>query len=435
MSDHPTSQELFEAAVHNATDATDRHIAACLRCQLLTSRLRERALYSIDPSVLVVSELRESAQSVQVSTLDAPAVQPAEGDVWRTHAPASLLVWVRRLVDIDTVEVVPLTLDPSIADNMSLVVGPEHTPWGCEAVLLVDYRSHVHVRALAARVGSLDVASDVQLLLEGQADQVAGRGGAPILSSIDQRLEYRDYLRFELGVYSPSVWAESHPATPHFWEVPRDELSLRLDGIEFIEWDGFARVVGPAAEVVPCVKCAYLGSVVLICRLTDPAFLVNTERVIDACRSMVADEDDADAVAVFAADEAQGSIVVRRADMRRAIGLPSGELVEPRPYLSDLPLVDILFKHFDRYAFAISWSATDQMPDAGQRDIGVLASEQVRASAASVALRGRAAHQLAKKVGYSKAVNDLSAVEAFVLQVARGDLEAALQGLIEDEDR
>jgi hypothetical protein len=333
------------------------------------------------------------------------------------------------------VEAIPLTLDSDISDNMSLVVGPEDTPWGCEAVLLLDYRSHVHVGALAAKVGIIDVSADVQRILDGDAEERAGHIAAPILGPNDQRLEYRDKLRFDLSDYAPSIWADGHPVTPDYWGVPRDELSRRLDGIAFIDWSGLARVIAPGVELLPCVKCAYLGSVVLVCRLTDPTFLANTERVVDACRSMVAEEDDADAVAVFAADQGQASIVVRRADMRSAIGLPSGVPVEPGPYLSDLPLVDILFKHFDRYAFAVSWSADDQMPDVGQRDLGVLASEQVRKSAESVAAKGRAAHQRAKKVGYSQAVDALGAIEAFVLQVARGDLEAAIQGLIEDEDR
>ncbi|MDX6309889.1 MAG: hypothetical protein QOI06_2935 [Nocardioidaceae bacterium] len=435
MSDHPTSHELFEAAAHNATNATDRHIATCVRCQVLISRLREGRLDQVDPSPATLSALCEASPTVRLSASRTVAREPAEGDVWRTYAPASLLVWVRRIVDDDTVEAIPLTLDSDIADDMSLVVGPEDTPWGCEAVLILDYRTHVHLGALAERVGALDAAADVQLMLGDDTELSVGRVGAPILDPNDQRVEYREKLRFELSNYAPSIWAESHPATPDYWEVPRDELSLRLDGIAFVEWSGFARVVAPGIELVPCLKCAYLDSVVLVCRLSDPAFLASTERVVDACRSMVAEDDDADAVAVFAADARQEAIVIRRADMRSALGLPSGVSVEPGPYLSELPLVDILFKHFDRYAFAISWSANDEMPDVRQRDLGVLASEQVRTSAETVAAKGRAAHQLAKQVGYGKAVDDLGSVEAFVLQAARGDIEAALRGLIEDEER
>lgn len=436
MSDHPTSHELFEAATqHNATDATDRHIATCLRCQVMITRLREGRLDHVDPSHATVMALRESSPTVTLSATEGAAGELAEGDVWRTHTPASLLVWVRRIVDIDTVEAIPVTLDSDTADNMSLVVGPEHTPWGCEAVLILDYRSHLHIGALAAKVGIIDAQADVQRILDGEDELSVGRIGAPILDPNDQRLEYRDKLRFELSDYAPSSWAQSHPAIPEYFDVPRDELSVRLDGIAFLEWSGFARVVAPGVDLVPCVKCAYLGSVVLVCRLSDAAFLANTERVVDACRSMVAEEDDADAVAVFAADESQASIVVRRADMRPAIGLPSGVPVEPGPYLSDLPLVDILFKHFDRYEFGVSWSADDHMPDIAQRDLGVLASEQVSTSAERVLAKGRAAHQLAKKVGYTRAAGDLSIVEAFVRQAARGDIEAAVQGLIEVEDR
>lgn len=434
MSDHPTSQELFEAAAHNSTNATDRHIAACVRCQVLISRLREGPLDQADPSPATLLALRESSPTARLSVIEPAPGEPTEGDVWRTQAPASLLVWVRSVVDDETVETIPLTLDSQVADDQSLVVDAGDTPWGCEAVLILDYRTHVHVGALAQKVGTIEAAADVQLMLSG-TEPSAGRIGAPLVDPNDQRVEYRDNLRYDLSTYAPSSWAESHPATPDYWDLPRDELSLRLDGIAFIEWPGHARVVAPGIELVPCLKCAYLGSVVLVCRLSDPGFLAHTERVVAACRSMVAEEDDADAVAVFAADQGQESVVVRRADMRTAIGLPSGASIEPKPYLRDLPLVDILFKHFDRYAFAISWSASDEMPDVQKRDLGLLASEQVRTSAASVAAKGRAAHQLAKKVGYNNAVKDLSAVEAFVLQAARGDVEAALQGLIEDNDR
>lgn len=435
MTDHPTSQELFEAATHNATDATDRHIAACLRCQVLVSRLREGLPGPNDPSHATVSALREAAPTVRLNTSDTTARAPAEGDVWRTQAPASLLVWVRKVVDDDTVEAVPLTLDPDIADNMSLVVGPQDTPWGCPAVLILDYRTHIHVDALAERVGVVDAATDVQAMLDDNLEPRAARAGAPILDPHDQRIEYRDKLRHELSVYAPSIWADSHPKSPDYWDVPRDELSLRLDGIEFVEWSGFPRLLAAGVELVPTLKCAYLGSVVLVCRLSDPAFLSHTDRVVDACRSMVAEESDADAVAVFAATPRQDALVVRRADMRSAIGLPSGASLAPGPYLSDLPLIDILFKHFDRFAFAISWSADDEMPDVRQRDLGALASERVQAAAAAVAAKGRAAHQRAKKIGYSNAALDIGPVETFILQVARGDVETALQGLIEDEDQ
>lgn len=435
MSDHPTSQELFEAAAHNATDITYRHVATCLRCQVLLSRLREGLVGPADPSPATVAALREAAPTVRLGASNEIAHSPAEGDVWRTRAPGSLLVWIRRVVDDDTVDAVPLTLDSDVADNMSLVVGSHDTPWGCEAVLILDYRTHVHVDALVEKVGSIDAATAVEVMLNNDVEPLAGDTGTPILDPNDQRIEYRDKLRFELSTYAPSIWAKSHPTTPDYWDVPRDDLSLRLDGIAYIEWPGFARMVAPGIEVVPRLKCSYLGSVVLVCRLSDPAYLTNTAQIIDACRSMVAEEDDADAVAVFAATPRQEALVVRRADMRSAIGLPSGASVAPGPYLSDLPLVDILFKHFDRYAFAISWSADSEMPDIRQRDLGVLASEQVQVSAENVAAKGRAAHQLAKKIGYSNAVQDLGSVEAFLLQAARGEIESALQGLIEDDDR
>lgn len=435
MSDHPSSKELFEAAAHNATDVTDSHVATCLRCQVLISRLREGLLGPADPSPATVAALREAAPTVRLSASDEIVHSPAEGDVWRTRAPASLLVWIRRVVDDDTVEAVPVTLDSDVADDMSLVVGSHETPWGCEAVLILDYRSHVHVNALGEKVGAIDAVSAVQDMLDSDVESLASHTGTPILDPNDQRIEYRDKLRFELSNYAPSIWATSHPTTPDYRDVPRDELSLRLDGIAYIEWPGLVRMVAPGIELVPCLKCAYLGSVVLVCSLSDPSYLTNTDQVIDACRSMVAEEDDADAVAVFAATPEQEALVVRRADMRSAIGLPSGAPVAPGPYLSDLPLVDILFKHFDRYAFAISWSADNEMPDIRQRDLGVLASEQVQVSAENVAAKGRAAHQLAKRIGYSSAVQDLGQVEAFLLQAARGEIESALQGLIEDEDR
>jgi len=435
MSDHLTSQELLEAAAHNAADVTDRHVATCLSCQVLISRLREGLLGPVDPSPATITALGEVGPTVRLSFSNEIADSPAEGDVWRTRAPGSLLIWIRRIVDDDTVEAVPVTLDPDVADNMSLVVGSHDTPWGCEAVLILDYRTHVHANALAEKVGSIDAATAVRVMLDNDVEPPAGHTGTPILDPNDQRVEYRDKLRFELSTYAPSIWAKSHPPTPDYWDVPRDELSLRLDGITYIEWPGIARMVAPGIELVPCLKCAYLGSVVLVCRLSDPAYLANTDQIIDACRSVVAEEDDADAVAVFAADPRQEALVVRRADMRSAIGLPSGAPVAPGPYLSDLPLVDILFKHFDRYAFAISWSADSEMPDIRQRDLGVLASEQVQVSAKRIAAKGRAAHQVAKKTGYSNAVQDLGPVEAFLLQAARGEIESALQGLIKDEDR
>lgn len=434
MSDHSTSQELLAAAAHGASDVTEPHITTCLKCQVLVSRLREGRLAPAGYSRATLSALRQSSPRVQVNEVRAGDVAPTEGDVWRTQAPGSLLVWVRRIVDADTLEVLPLTLDVEMADSTSLVVEPERTSWDCAAVLLVDYRTHVHLGALAERVGSADAAQGVQTLLAGTTTQSAIRIGPPILDPSDQRLEYRDVLRLQLSSYAPSVWAEDHPPAPSYGEVPKEDLRTRLDGVTFVDWPGVTRLVAPGIELVPCVKSVYLDSVVLVCSISSSVFLSHIEQVVGACLSLVDEEFDADAVAVFVAAEGQESIILRRSDLRSAIGLPSGVRIRPRPYLSGLGVVDILFKHFDRYSFAISWSAYDRMPDVQRRDVPALASEQVRMSADRVAAMGRAAKQSAKRVGYSDAVDRLGAVEAFVLQVTSGDLETALSHLLEDEN-
>jgi hypothetical protein len=398
----------------------------------MVSRLRDHPDLLDVPSPPTSAALVADGPTVIVSSIHPASVEIIEGDVWRTSAPASLLLWIRKLIDSDTVDAVPLTLDPAMADDMALTVSADKTSWDCDTVLLLDYRTHVHTGGLAAKVGTLDAAADVDAVLVGEIS--AGHTSAPsIHDSADQRLEYRDLLRIELSNYAPSIWAETHPPIPQHWNVSREELALRLDGITFAEWSGLPRVLAPGVNLVPCVKSAYLGSVVLICRLTDPDYLANTDLIVRACRSFVSEEHEADAVAVFAAEASQQSIVLRRADMRQAISLPTGELTEPGPYLADLPLVDILFKHFDRYAFASSLTADDEMPEVKQRDLTTLASEQVRAAATRVASSGRAARQIAKQNGYAAAVSNLPSIEAFLLDAARGDIEAALQNLIERE--
>jgi hypothetical protein len=442
MTDHPTTDELLAAATGKPSPETATHLEDCRRCQVLLARLRDAHAINWDvpaeaPMRLIQASPTIAATHQQPTTSD---TLPTTGDVWRTQAPESLLVWVRKPVSERTIDVIPLTLDADLADDRTLIVKASETPWGCDAAVFVDTRTHVHVDALESKLTTLDLAEDVQHVIDDEPQRTTRATGTPMASIEDQRLEYREALRRGLDRFAPSSWGRGNrnsapdPETNTHRSVPEDRLNDRIPGLTFLHVSEKSATT-TVGTMTSCRKVECLDAVVLICRLDSTAPLLQSDvaDVARASRELVASEHDATAVAVFQPTPEQPTALYRRSDMRSAIGIPSGETADPGPYLFDLPLVDALFKHFDGYDVGTTWFGPERLASLAAVDLGKRASRHAAASADTVAKSGRAAIQPPKKAAFGRAHEHVSAIEAFVEAVARGNVEQALAALKGDE--
>jgi hypothetical protein len=442
MTHHPTTDELLAAATGNPSPETATHLEDCRHCQVLLARLRDAHAVSWDvpaeaPMRLIQASPTIAATHQQPTTRD---THPTTGDVWRTQAPESLLVWVRKAVSERTIDVIPLTLDVDLADDRTLIVPASETPWGCDAAVFVDTRTHVHVDALESNLATLDLAEDVQHIIDEEPHGTTRATGTPITSIEDQRLEYREALRRDLDRFAPSSWGRdnrdsaSDPGTDTDRRVPEDQLNDRIPGLTFLDVSERSATT-TVGTMTSCRKVACLDAVVLICRLDSSGPLLRSDvtDVARASRDLVAGEHDATAVAVFQPTPEQPTALFRRSDMRSAIGIPSGQTADPGPYLFDLPLVDALFKHFDGYDVGTTWYGPGRLTSLAAVDVAKRASRHAAASAAAVAKSGSAAHQPPKKAAFGRAHEHVPAIEAFVEAVARGNVEQALAALKGDE--
>lgn len=438
MTDHPTTDELLTAATGSPRPETAPHLEHCRHCQVLVARLRDANASWDIPAAAPIRLIQASPTIATIHQQHATSeTHPTTGDVWRTQAPESLLVWVRKPVSARTLDVIPLTLDVDLADDRTLIVPATEAPWGCGAAVFVDTRTHVHVDALESKLATLDLADDVQHIIDEEPQRTARATGMPITSIEDQRLEYREALRRDLDRFAPSSWGRETASDPEGDTnrfVPEGQLNDRIPGLVFLDVSEQSATT-TVGTMTTCRKVACLDAVVLICRLDSTAALLTSD-VLDVARAskdLVAGEHDATAVAVFQPTREQPTALFRRSDMRSAIGIPSGQTADPGPYLFDLPLVDALFKHFDGYDIGTTWFGPPRLTSLAAVDFAERASRHAAASADAVAKSGRAAVQQPKKAAFGRAHEHLPAVEAFVEAVARGNVEKALAALKGEE--
>jgi hypothetical protein len=133
---------------------------------------------------------------------------PRPSELWRVGCDEALLVWVRR-VFADAVDVVPVVLDIELADQESVVVPAHATSLGMPLALLTGVRGHVGMPAFLQRLGSVEVAAQVQEVMAATREGRPPQGvdvGLPIESDDDQRVEYRQAIADLLSDLAPSRW-------------------------------------------------------------------------------------------------------------------------------------------------------------------------------------------------------------------------------------
>ncbi|MCP2175904.1 hypothetical protein LX13_001723 [Williamsia maris] len=362
-----------------------------------------------------------------------------------------MLVWVRRNFHDGAVDVIPVVLDVELADEHTLLVPASRSPLLTDLAAVVTLRSHLHHEAFIDRVGSLDIASDIEEVVAAQRTGrlSPARVGPSIHAEDDERLEYRQALRDLLAELTPSAWTPSGVDTgpPSRSEIrPRAKerdrrwferrVAERLPSASCILLEDESFTISPGAGLEPFSKVVYLDTAVLVLTV-DSLERVQTRLsdLASACISAARSSPDADAVCVTERAGDWESLLFSQASLREALVLPSGTTAGPVAVLSGLGVMDTLWKHLEGSISA--WEATDQSPGGlGAVDVASIASRHVLTSIGAVESQGRRAQQDAKKTTWTRLDPQLAdRVSRFVTSVTGSTTPAEALSTFEREIR
>jgi hypothetical protein len=367
---------------------------------------------------------------------------PHPGELWRVGRDEALLVWVRR-VFADTADVVPAVLDIDLADQESVVVPADATPLGMPVALLTGVRSHVGMPAFLERLGSIDVAAQVQEVMTAAREGRAPQGvdvGLPIESEDDQRIEYRQVVADLLSDLAPSRWpspiADEVPESDYdelcgllSQELPSRHYGTRVSEVPFRPVSAY-----DATSLWTCARVAYLDTSVIVAMLhgalLEEALLV--AELATACLEVVRLEPDADAIAVAGKSAGWPTAVLGVPQLRTAFEAPSGIQVPPRLTVEPLPVIDALAKFLDTQVTA--WEETEPpAPKIQKLNFGQLALEAATEAISSVTAEGGRARTPAKQQAWTNLADDLGSriAESIISIATDGSAEAVLDDLIE----
>jgi hypothetical protein len=439
---HPSSSDLL-AALHEPDQAisTLEHLGGCLACRVRMSRIRRSeglATASLDALDRIVQAAAPLPDAVAELVSGSRGSQPQQGEIWRVGRNDALLVWVRRVVDDEVADVIPLVLDVELADQESLILSASATPLATEIAAMVALRTHVHVGAFINRIGTVDIRQGVTEIMTAMQEGRLPSGvpvGRPIEDDDDQRFEYRQALRDLLGELSPSTWLTSHDDTGTNAEQTADEpvasqpssdigtikadLSERLPGLQCQDVEPVTVAISATVHAKTVLKVTYLATTVLVATLHSESLASwpDVVAIATGCLKLTLVEPDADAVALAIPTEDWPARLLRTAHMRSAVELPGGARTGPTITLDGLGLVDILCKHLDGVMPA--WETTEQTENRiGRTDIHQIAIHHARESVEQITAEGRLARQAAKKTAWRSLPSGFDQqVAAFVVAI------------------
>ncbi|GAB3767390.1 hypothetical protein FB382_001581 [Nocardioides ginsengisegetis] len=489
-SPHLSSRELAAARNHTGdlasndhddfSPAAARHLSRCAVCKLRMNRLK-RSEDLPPPSLALAARLSSDTPLVSTRLLQAMQsthtadLRPAVGELWRAGQDEALLVWVRDIVGTHSVEVVPVALDISLADETSIPIEPDATVLGIGALALVSLRTHIHVDAFINRLDVIDLRAEVEEVILATREHRLPTGVT--LADRDQwnsataKVD-RDELHNQLLLLNPAVWdgqpdvieasdgrqglqsttesgveraATVDPEPDGFWqrrfEMVGDELEARIFGVRCHRTQRMSQHVNELT-LESFFKAFYLDTTVLAVvanRHRDPGRVFDLSPILEALEPLTRIEGDADAVVVSVPSDAPSneweSVLLTRAHMRTGINLPAGETSTPMFTISGFGLVDTLAKYLD--GAIVAWEVLDgSEPRLHGINVHDAAHRHALDSASRVRTEGSRARTPEKLSGWQLDPTTESAVARFVAAAASDtNLDAAIAELdLEEPD-
>lgn len=438
-----------------ASGALADHIASCPRCGSIAARLGEDSFDDIsdwplqEHAPLVPPVTVQAVASAQIADL-------ATDQIWRAVSAVegiNQLVWIRRLRSDGRAAAVPVSFDAEYADEYSLIVPAEGSPLGIDTVFHTTAETTIDPRFLIdCIVDPAGVATDIATIRHARAHGSPVQDlpvGSPILSLVDNRIEYRQQLSDALVGLTTARLDPDQSNEDGNHDLPvdisndsairgliGDEISAELIGQLL---DGLAHTY-PAARVVPTQP-----SMGLVSNVSAFATIVNID-VLVSIVTLTLDIPDADlpemSRSVFDADMSvhavcfvsiEGSFDTRLIDRRAlsdAYETPSGVLRVPED-VPHGPVVDVLGKFFDRRVnpFRAITTATIDPITISQRDLAV---QHGSAAVRDIAKRAARLHVPGKADGYRRVTGHRDAVIRIVEQALTRDA-VDIAAILEDE--
>lgn len=438
MTNHPLLRELRDMLLDGGDVPSIRaHLDECLACRVRMARIAHADGLRM-PSPDVFQGIVDASTAIPVAVnipVDRSHVDPERGELWRIGGDEALLAWVRKNFHDGAVDIVPVVLDAELADELTVIVDEANSPLAVELGAMVALRTHVHRDAFINRLGSLDIAEEIEdaiaAIREGRS--ATARVGSPVESDSDDRIEYRQALRDLLNELSPSRWPGralpmGAPATFSPTVATADlqsQIQHRIRAARCMRLPIDQLEIGPGRSLQPLFKVAYLNTsvvVVSVDSLNDA--LVDEVALIRACQRAMDSSPDADAVCVAEPGAEWNCVLYSTASMRGALELPHGRSVGPEPILVGFGVVDTLSKYLEGAAPA--WEVTERAPRGlGAINLAETAGRHVRLSLAGIEQQGRSARQAAKRATWTALPTGLEGhVLRFITAVIESDSAA-----------
>jgi hypothetical protein len=389
----------------------EAHLGVCLACRVWAARL-EHAQHA-EPTAELISGLVAASPDVPEGLLSAIKSEnadqtPQAGDLWRCGRGDALLVWLRKVFDDGLLAVVPVVFDVELADELTLIKPAESNALGLDLGFMVSVESHIDPRSLIGKVGTIDVADDIEALRQvrrGGPRNLDILVGTPIEMSDDQRIEYQQLVSDLLGDCAAEAFDDDTEDDGTDGEVDLgairaelDELTWSLPDIKIVEFDVVHTAIDNSHHLLRVATLQRLNVVVVVAAVVGPApedVLVSDvgTRVLNS--ELLAER--ADAVVAIIDNVTLDAVVISPWDATDAIDVPAGDPAPPT-IPDPLPLRDAVRKYLD--ARVNDWDAPRVSFDRGAIDVLTIAAQATRRAVVDVVAEGQRAKTPEKKDRY-----------------------------------
>jgi hypothetical protein len=486
--EHASSDELLDYALSQLDASTtpteqsariETHVSGCVACRVRLTRLQRAEGYE-EPSDSIIDQIVANGpvltDDVRTFLTSASREEPESGDVWRVGVDDALLVWVRRLVNSSTVDVIPLVFDTEMADSESLLIPAVATTLQVPLAALIPVRIQIHRDAFLSKLGTLNINESVESIItaarEGRLHDVTSVG-TPITGPEDRRIEFRQLVNDLLGDLTPIVYTEhlnghgenqetpgettrqrveaatAQPAAPGSGKRYPDTSSRGRESLVAAVRADLTNRLGPSVICQPCetfsnateagtftalLKVHYIDTSVLVVLFSHPnEHLPEPSQASAGVVSMLQLEADVNGVALASYRDLDHAMFMTRANLRPAFELPGGTRSDATATITGHALVDTLVKFLD--GEAAIWETLERaqvrLPDF---DVRAVARTHATKALTVVRKSGARSPQPAKREAWGNLDEDIvEAISQFVTEARNGDIESALALLGLDE--